>query len=133
MSSFRLRIVTPEGSAFDGEAEAILLPTTEGYVSIRAGHADYIAVLEIGMVTVTQNGQERRAACGGGFLNVEHGEAGLVATTFEYAESIDVARAQEAKRRAKELMEAAEDEKQLQSAKAKLFRATNRLRVAGAE
>lgn len=133
MSSFQLQIVTPEGCPFSGEAEALLLHTTEGYVSIRAGHADYIAVLEIGMVTVTCDGQERRAACGGGFLSVEHGAARLVATTFEYAENIDIVRAQAAKRRAEEMLSAAEDEKQVQSAKAKLFRATNRLRVADAE
>ena len=65
MSGFRLQIVTTEGSLFDGEAEALRLRTSEGYVSIRAGHADYIAALDIGMVTVTQNGESRNAACGG--------------------------------------------------------------------
>ena len=69
MSGFRLQIVTTEGSLFDGEAEALRLRTSEGYVSIRAGHADYIAALDIGMVTVTQNGESRNAACGGGFLS----------------------------------------------------------------
>ena len=49
MSAFHLQIVTPDGSAFDGQAEALRLRTTEGYVSIRAGHADYLAVLDIGV------------------------------------------------------------------------------------
>ena len=83
MSSFRLQIVTPDGSLFDGQAEALRLKTSEGYVSIRAKHADYIAALDIGMVTVTENGKSRNAACGGGFLSVEKGEVRLVATTFE--------------------------------------------------
>ena len=56
MSSFRLQIVTPEGCTFDGQAEALLLRTTEGYVSIRAHHADYLAALDIGEVTVTVEG-----------------------------------------------------------------------------
>ena len=43
MSAFRLQIVTPDGGIFDGEAEALRLRTTDGYVSIRPGHADYIA------------------------------------------------------------------------------------------
>lgn len=129
MSSFRLQIVTTEGSLFDGEAEALRLRTSEGYVSIRAGHADYIAALDIGMVTVTQNGVSRNAACGGGFLSVEKGEVRLVATTFEYAEDIDAERAEQAKKRAEERLADAKEEKDILLAKAKLSRALNRLAV----
>ena len=129
MSSFRLQIVTTEGSLFDGEAEALRLRTSEGYVSIRAGHADYIAALYIGMVTVTQNGESRNAACGGGFLSVEKGEVRLVATTFEYAEDIDAERAEQAKKRAEERLAEAKEEKDILLAKAKLSRALNRLAV----
>lgn len=131
MSSFRLQIVTPDGSAFDGEAEALRLRTTEGYVSIRAHHADYIAALEIGMVSVTQNGETKNAACGGGFLSVDKGEVKLVATTFEYADSIDVERAKLAKKRAEERLAAAQEEKDVELAAAKLSRALNRLSIAG--
>lgn len=46
MNGFRLQIVTPDGILYDGEAEAIRLRTTEGYVSIRPGHADYVAALD---------------------------------------------------------------------------------------
>lgn len=129
MSGFRLQIVTTEGSLFDGEAEALRLRTSEGYVSIRAGHADYIAALDIGMVTVTQNGESRNAACGGGFLSVEKGEVRLVATTFEYAEDIDAERAEQAKKRAEERLAEAKEEKDILLAKAKLSRALNRLAV----
>lgn len=130
MSGFRLQIVTPDGSLFDGEAEAIRLRTTEGYVSIRSGHADYVAALDIGEVTVTCDGKARNAACGGGFLSVEKGAVRLVATTFEYADRIDVERAKLAEQRARERMEAAQDAKELALAKVKLARALNRLRIA---
>ena len=130
MSSFRLQIVTPDGSLFDGQAEALRLHTSEGYVSVRAGHTDYIAALEIGAVSVTENGQTRHAACGGGFLSVEHGEVRLVATTFEYADAIDVERARLAKEKAEARLEKAREEKDILLAKAKLARALNRLTVA---
>ncbi len=130
MSTFRLQIVTPDGGVFDGKAEALLARTTEGYMSIRAQHADYIAALEVGEVTVTQDGRERKAACGGGFLSVEKGEARLVATSFEYAEDIDTARAELAKKRAEELLSAAREAKDIELAKAKLSRALNRLKIA---
>ena len=130
MSSFRLQIVTPDGGAFDGEAEALRARTTEGYVSIRAQHADYLAVLGVGEVAVTQEGKERIAACGGGFLSVENGEVRLVATSFEYADDIDVARAKAAQKRAEELLKEAKEDKDIQLAKAKLSRALNRLKIA---
>lgn len=130
MSSFRLQIVTPDGGVFDGEAEALRLRTSEGYVSIRPGHADYIAAMDVGEVTVTQGGEKRSAACGGGFLSVEKGEVRLVATSFEYADEIDITRAELAKKRAEALLASAKEEKELRLAKARLSRALNRLRVA---
>ena len=130
MSAFHLQIVTPDGSAFDGQAEALRLRTTEGYVSIRAGHADYLAVLDIGVVTVTVDGTARDAACGGGFLSVEKGEVRLVATTFEYAEAIDLERAKAAEDRAKQRIAAANEEKEIAVARVQLARALNRISVA---
>ena len=130
MSSFRLQIVTPDGSLFDGQAEALRLCTSEGYVSIRAGHVDYIATLDVGMVSVTKDGTTRDAACGGGFISVEEGEVRLVATTFEYADEIDVERAESAKKRAEERLAQAQEERDIALAKAKLSRALNRIDVA---
>ena len=131
MSSFRLQIVTPDGSLFDGQAEALRLCTSEGYVSIRAGHVDYIATLDVGVVSVTKDGTTRDAACGGGFISVEEGEVRLVATTFEYADEIDVERAESAKKRAEERLAQAQEERDIALAKAKLSRALNRIAVAG--
>ena len=131
MSSFRLQIVTPDGSLFDGQAEALRLCTSEGYVSIRAGHVDYIATLDVGVVSVTKDGTTRDAACGGGFISVEEGEVRLVATTFEYADEIDVERAESAKKRAEERLAQAQEERDIALAKAKLSRALNRIDVAG--
>ena len=130
MSGFRLQIVTPDGSLFDGEAEALRVCTTQGYVSIRRGHADYLAALTVGAVTVTQDGVQREAACGGGFLSVEKGEVRLVATTFEYAYMIDVERAERARETAQSRIAAATEAREIALAKAKLARALNRLSVA---
>ncbi len=130
MSSFSLQIVTPEGLKLDTQAEALHLRTSEGYVSIRAKHTDYLAVLDIGIVTVTVDGKERKAACGGGFLNVTKGEVRLVATSFEYAEDIDIARAQAAQKRAEAQIAASKEAGEIELAKVKLARALNRLKVA---
>ena len=130
MSTYALQIVTPEGLKLDTQVEILHLRTREGYVSIRAGHTDYIATLDIGIVTVTVEGKERKAACGGGFLTVSRGEARLLATSFEYAEDIDVARAQAAQRRAEAQIAASKEAADIDLAKVKLARALNRLKVA---
>ena len=131
MNSYRLQIVTPDGCAFDGNAEGLNMRTSEGYVSILAGHADYIAALDIGEVTLTAGGTERRAACGGGFVSVTGGEVRMVTTTFEYSDDIDVDRASAAKEKAQKKIDAAKDARELEMAKAKLMRALTRLQVAG--
>ncbi len=130
MSTYALQIVTPEGLKLDTQVEILHLRTSEGYVSIRAGHADYMATLDIGIVTITVDGRERKAACGGGFLTVSRGEARLVATSFEYAEDIDIARAQAARRRAEAQIAASREAADIDLAKVKLARALNRLKVA---
>lgn len=130
MNTFPLQIVTPEGCPFDGQAEALRLCTSEGYVSIRAQHADYIAVLDIGAVTLTVNEKAREAACGGGFLTIEKGAVRLVATSFEYAEDIDVSRAEHAKERAEQILAVSKDAKDIDLAKVRLARALNRLKIA---
>ena len=130
MKQFALQIVTPDGLQFDGRAEILYLRTTEGYISIRAGHADLLAVLDTGEVHVTMDGRLRRAACGGGFLSVEQGAVRLVATTLEYADEIDLDRAKRAEEKVRERLAAAKEEQDIRLAKAKLARALIRQQVA---
>ena len=130
MRTFHLEIVTPDGLVFDGEAESLLVHTTEGDVEILRGHMDYIAAIDIGRARVLANGQSRTASCAGGFLSVSAGEVRLVAVTFEFAEDIDEKRALAAKERAENAIANAKDRQAKRIAEAKLMRALNRLRIA---
>ena len=101
MRTFHLEIVTPDGLVFDGEAESLLVHTTEGDVEILRGHMDYIAAVAVGRARVIEaGGNARQASCSGGFLSVTGDSVRLVAVTFEFAENIDEVRAQKAKERA---------------------------------
>ena len=130
MRTFHLEIVTPDGLVFDGEAESLLIHTTEGDVEILRGHMDYIAAVDIGRARVLINGQSKVASCAGGFLSVSAGEVRLVAVTFEFAEDIDAKRALDAKERAESAIANAKDRQAKKIAEAKLMRALNRLRIA---
>lgn len=130
MRTFHLEIVTPDGPVFDGEAESLLVHTTEGDVEILRGHMDYIAAVDVGRARVLVNGQSKTASCAGGFLSVSGGEVRLVAVTFEFAEDIDEKRAQAAKERAEHALANAKDLREKKIAEAKLMRALNRIRIA---
>ena len=130
MSVFHLTIVTADGVYFDGEAQRIVVRTIDGDVCILANHIPYMTALGMGECRVTgENGETRRAACIGGMLSVMSNEVRLVATTFEWAEDIDISRAERARQRAEELLQKKTDERELELAQAKLKRALTRIQV----
>ena len=95
MTTFHLTVVTPDGCAFDGQAERIVCRAIDGDLAILAKHGDYCTALGMGEAHIVDaEGQRRRAACMGGLLSVLDGEVRLVATTWEWAEEIDQARAE---------------------------------------
>ena len=96
MTPFNLKIVTPDGLIYEGQAEKLIVRTTGGDVCILARHLDYVAPLGMGMATVEAGGKRRNAACIGGMLSVKSGEVTLVPTTFEWADKIDLKRAEAA-------------------------------------
>ena len=101
MTSFQLKIVTPDGLIYDGEAEELIVRATTGDMGILAGHINCVAALGMGRATVVIGGKKRYGACIGGMVSVVNGEVTLVPTTFEWAEDIDVKRAEASADRAK--------------------------------
>lgn len=104
MKSFALKIVTPDGLQFDGEAEELIVRTTSGDIGILAGHIDCVMPLGMGEALIVSDGQKRYGACIGGMLSVVKGEVTLVPTTFEWAENIDFERASASESRAKDIL-----------------------------
>ena len=101
MTPFALKIVTPDGLAYDGQAEEVIVRTTSGDIGILAGHINCVAALGMGRATIVQEGKKRYGACIGGMVSVMNGEVKLVPTTFEWAEDIDAARVEASMERAK--------------------------------
>lgn len=128
--TFHLQIVTPDGLDFEGEAEKLSVRTQDGIIGILPRHIDYVAPLGMGEAVVTVDGKERRAACIGGMVAVQQGSVRLVATTFEWAEEIDLERAKQAEERARAVI-AREgiSQRDLKLAEARLHRALVRQAV----
>ncbi len=130
MTPFQLKIVTPDGLLFDGEAEKLIVRTNNGDVAILARHIDYVAPLGMGMAVVVSNGQRRTAACIGGMLSVSGGKVTLVPTTFEWADKIDADRVERSYRRADQVLQnSSASDTDIALAEARLHRALVRRSV----
>ena len=104
MTSFPLKIVTPDGIQFDGQAQELIVRTTTGDTGILAGHTNFVAPLGMGRAIVVVDDEKRYGACIGGMLSVVNGEVTLVPTTFEWAENIDLDRVTASENRAKSIL-----------------------------
>lgn len=131
MKSFPLRIVTPDGVQFDGNAEELIVRTVSGDMGIMAGHTNCVAPLGMGLATVITEGGKRFGACIGGMVSVLDGAVTLVPTTFEWADAIDLPRATVSEQRARAVLEnKSASDTDLRLAEARLKRALVRQSVA---
>ena len=133
MSTFKLKIVTPDGAMFDGEARSLTVRTVVGDVCILPGHINFLTALGMGEAKVVPaEGEARRAACIGGMLSVNGERVTLAPTTFEWADQIDLQRAEFARDQAQEKLAHREklNDHELAVAEAKLKRALVRSSVA---
>ena len=105
MRTFPLRIGTPDGLLFEGEVQRVVCRSITGDLAILAGHCNFCTALGMGEAhVILEDGSVRSAACIGGMLTVLDGSCSLLATTWEWKEDIDEQRAQEAKKRAEEMI-----------------------------
>ena len=131
MTPFPLKIVTPDGLIYDGQAEELIVRASTGDMGILAGHINCVASLGMGRATVVIDGKKRYGACIGGMVSVVNGVVTLVPTTFEWAEDIDLKRAENAADRAKEILNNKEaSDADIRLANARLMRALVRSSVA---
>ena len=131
MTPFPLKIVTPDGPEFEGQVEELIVRTTSGDLGILAGHVNCVAPLGMGRATVIIDGVKRYAACIGGMLSVTNGHVTLVPTTFEWAEDIDLPRAERAYDKAQQVLHSKDaSAADIKLAEARLRRALIRKSVA---
>src|SRR5512145_149394 len=96
-----LSVVTPEGQAFHGEAESVVLPGSEGEFGVLPGHEPFLTALKIGPMTIRKAGGEAlHAALSQGFAEVHDDQVSVMVGTCEFAHEIDRSRAEIARDRA---------------------------------
>lgn len=131
MPTFQLEIVTPEKTVYSGEVDRLRAPGTEGGFGVLAGHHPMLASLRIGEMVFSEPEQgPKSVAISGGFAEVQRDRVTVLAETAEFAQDIDVNRAEAARERAREMLTHKRDQ-QIDEARATLAlaRAVNRLRI----
>lgn len=129
MSTIRLDIVTAERLVYSDEVDVVVAPGIDGELAILPRHAPLMTALQPGELRVKQSGEEFSLAVTGGFLEVRPDRVTVLADAAERAEEIDIARAEEAKRRAEEQLSKSITEIDLARAEAALRRSLIRIKV----
>ena len=129
MSGIRVDIVTAEGVVYSEEVDVVIAPGVEGQLGILPHHAPLMTTLQVGELRVRKGGEEFSLVISGGFLEVRPDRVIVLADAAERAEEIDLARAEEAKRRAQERLSHPAPEVDLAQAEAALRRSLARLKV----
>jgi F-type H+-transporting ATPase subunit epsilon len=95
--TFDVSLVTPEGAAYEGEAEMLIVPGAAGEIGVLARHAPLVATLKAGTtrVHIRREVEVREFATGPGFFKVEQDRALALVDDAIDAREIDPARARE--------------------------------------
>lgn len=131
-SRIQLDIVTPEKLAYSGEVDEVNLPGALGEFGVLPGHTFFLSELKIGPMHFRREGRVEWFALNRGVAEVTPEKVTVLVTTAEHREEIDVARAEAARARAEERIQARQEGVDILRVEAALQRALARLKVAKA-
>ena len=131
MATLRVEIVTAERSLYSDDVDIVIAPGIEGQLGILPHHDALMTMLEPGELCLRKGGEEIFISMSGGFLEVLHNKVTILADAAERVEEIDMARAEEAKRRAEAQLSLHPTGEDYIAAEAALHRSLTRLKVAG--
>ncbi len=108
--SLNLEIVTPRGVVFQATARHVKLPGSAGEFGLLTGHIPFMTTLQTGVIELdVETGKPERVAISAGFVEVLPNKVVILAETAETAESIDLTRAEAARKRAEEGLRTSEN------------------------
>jgi F-type H+-transporting ATPase subunit epsilon len=132
--TFDLSVVTPEGAAWEGEAEMVIVPGASGEIGVLARHAPLVAMLKSGEIRVRAGDEWQSFAAGPGYFKVQQDRAIALVDDAVRAEDIDIEEARreaEEARAALERADAGEEEIDRWHMEQRLRHAENKVSVAG--
>lgn len=124
---FELSIISPDEMFFHGEGTFLEFTAVEGRMGVYKNHIPLTAILEPCVMTIHKDDEVRKAAVLGGFVEILQDKITVLAEDAQWPDEIDVERAEEAKKRAKERLEKTGSGVDVPRAEAALKRAIARI------
>jgi len=126
-----LEIVTPDRAIAHDQVDEVEIPGADGYFGVLPGHTPLLASLQVGEMWYRKAGERFYLSIAFGFAEVLPDRVTILAQVAERAEEIDVARAEDEKRRAEmQLSRRPPSDAELEAARVSMLKALVRLRVA---
>lgn len=122
-----LEIAVPERLMFHDEVDSVQVPAANGYLGVLPQHAPLISQLGTGVLSYEIAGNTRYMALNGGVMEVLPDRVRVLADTAEWAEEVDIERAQECAKRARDLLQGHDMEIDVERAQQAILRAQARL------
>lgn len=130
-NKFALKVMCPDRSFFEGEADMVEMNTTEGYIGVYPGHIPIATVLAPGILVIHNDGESKRAALHSGFARISPDNIMILAEVAEWPDEIDLNRAEEARVRAERRLSGTESGIDIKRAEAALKRSLTRISIKG--
>ena len=127
--TLKLEIVTPDGPAFSEDVEMVTLTGLVGEMGILPRHVRMMTQMVPGELVVRRDGQDRFLAVGGGLVEVTGTRVSILTDMAVAADTIDEAKAEEARRRAEARLKEKLADEEVASVNAALARSLAQLRV----
>lgn len=129
-----LQVITPDRASETVKADAVVIPTPDGYIAIWPNHAPMIAAVDTGVMWFregkTQRTPDTTFAIGSGFLEVLDNQISIFTESAERGNEIDIERAEASMHRAQERLRLKNDDVDVSRAQRALARAIARMRAA---
>ena len=125
-----LEIVTPDRAVVREDVDELQVPGSEGYLGILPGHTPILASLKVGELWYRGGTEQHYLAIAGGFVEVLPDRVTVLAQVAERAQDIDVARAEESRKRAEERLAHAVPDIDFERARVAMMKSLIRLQVA---
>lgn len=127
---FKLEIITPQRAMYEGEVTTVRAPGVVAPFAVLAKHTPFLSLLEVGEIIFRETDTPQYMFISGGVLEVLRTGVTVLLETAEWANEIDIERAQRARERAQQRLLQPHPDTDVQRAEAALARALNRLKVA---
>jgi len=125
--TFKLEVAVPDRLLIETEAESLRAPAVGGSLGVLPGHAPLLTEIGVGVLSYKADGRTRYVSLNGGVMEIQPECVRLLANTAEWAEEVDVKRAEVSLRRAMDILRNHDMSINVERAQAAVARAQTRL------